>query len=775
MPYLYGKRGDVVKKRVSEHIFHSKKAQVTVFIIVGILLIATVATIIYFQTQFKKTPTFELSQDPVTAYIQQCLVDVTEEAVLLAGQRGGYLYEEALNDKEKEILQLTPFNSDVLLLANGKQQLPYWYYQKADGIDRVAIPELEKTVENDNSIQDQIERYIEEKMPDCLNNFEALTETGLQIEQTGELTVETTLNENSVDITATLPINIIQESATTTQESFSALVPVALKKSYTLARGIAEHELDTLFLEQQTRNLLAMYSQVDKDYLPPMAGGLRFEPCANRVFWFYNAVETDVQQMLAGNIPYLKIAGTSYDEITVDKKMEADDETRELRQGVFDGFTQYLDEQLLGDMSYDTMTASINYQTNYPMELYFGNNIGYGLLQPSVFEINVLIANLCMFEYNYLYNLKYPVVVSVVDPESTIEGNAFVFQFPMQVVIKNNYPRIKLNDVLRDVYRIPETTEEPTYQCDPEQRLSAESTVTVEDPKGAPVGGAVITFQCGPTYVYEYDINGTVSAVNKFADTCHMGTTDENGELTTTFPPCIGSGVITVQHPNYVEKSAATGDIVQGKSFEETIKLDKVYTREISIQKYFIAPPGPTNEEGIGVHLDEAGNVIACNVNMDPKEFFAYESAIISLTKLDTENGMLNAAPIAVYEVATGEPTTLDVAPGEYYVDIMLLREERYMGEMTIKANSESLQTTSTVGTDTIYYPEEDVLIPQTFTGGAVFLWNVTAAELESGDLIQFSVFDEGPPTTVEQVGAPLLHREACATLLPELVEPSIE
>ena len=160
---------------------------------------------------------------------------------------------------------------------------------------------------------------------------------------------------------------------------------------------------------------------------------------------------------------------------------------------------------------------------------------------------------------------------------------------------------------------------------------------------------------------------------------------------------------------------------------------------------------------------------------MDPKEFFAYESAIISLTKLDTENGMLNAAPIAVYEIATGEPTTLDVAPGEYYVDIMLLREERYMGEMTIKANSQSLQITSTVGTDTIYYPEEDILIPQTFTGGAVFLWNVTAAELESGDLIQFSVFDEGPPTTVEQVSAPLLHREACANLLPELVEPNVE
>lgn len=761
-----------MKKSVDKHIFHSKKAQVTVFIIIGMLLIATVATVIYFQTQFKKIPAFELSEDPVTAYVQQCLVDVTEEAVLLAGQRGGYLYQEELSDKEKEILQLTPFSSDVLLLANGKQRLPYWYYQKNDGIDRVAIPELEKTIDGDNSIQDQIERYIEEKMPGCLNDFEALQ--GSTVKQTGNLSVEIILNENTIDVIATLPLTIEEASAATTQDTFTAMVPVGLKKSYTLARGIAEHELSTLFLEQNTRNLLALYSQVDKNYLPPMAGGLRFEPCANRVYWFYSTVENDVRQMLAGNIPYLNVAGTKYREITVDKKMETDDETRELRQGVFDGFMQYLDKQILGDGSYEQLTASINYQTNYPMELYFGNNIGYGLLQPNAFEINILIANLCMFEYNYLYNLKYPVVISVLDTSSTIEGNAFVFQFPMQVVIKNNYPRIKLNDVLRDVYRIPEATEEPTYQCDPEQRLSGESTVTVKDPKGAPVEDAAVTFQCGPTYIYEYDVNGTVSAVHKFADTCHMGATDENGELATTFPPCIGSGIVTVQHPSYIEKSAATGDIVQGKSFEKMITLDKVYTREISVQKYFIAPPGETNEEGIGVHLDESGNVVACNVNIDPKEFFPFETAIISLTKLDTENGMLNAAPIAVYEVATGEPTTLDVAPGEYYVDIMLLREERYMGEMTIKANSQSLQTTSTVGTETIYYPEEDLLIPQTFTGGAVFLWNVTAAELESGNTIQFSVFDEGPPTAVEQVGAPLLYREACANLLPELVEPRV-
>ncbi len=749
---------------------HSRSAQVTVFIIVGIILLLTVGIIVYFQYAYKKVLTFELSEEPVTAYVQQCLVDITEEGVMLAGKNGGYVFQEELSDEQKEFLQLLPFNSDTLLLANGKQQLRYWYYQMNDGIDRVAIPKLEKQAEDDGSIQDQLERYVEQQLPICLHNFEALEKTGKVITETGELSVSVLIADQAVEVTAFLPLEIDEAGTTTTQDSFSATVPVGLKPTYELAREIAEHELNTLFLEQTTRNLLATYSQVDKEYLPPMAGGLHFEPCANRVFWFYNDVQEDVQQMLAANIPFLKVKNTNYGEIIIDKKKEADDEVRNLRQAVFDAFIISLSAN-----QYEHLLVNFNYQTNYPMDLMFGNNIGYGLIQPSIFEINILVANLCMFEYNYLYNVKYPVVVTITDPTSALDENAFIFQFPLQVVVKNNYPRIKLNDVLRNLYRIPETVDEPSYQCDPEQRLSAESTITVEDPKGAPVEDAVVTFQCGPTYVYEYDVNETVVAVHRFADACHMGTTDENGELTTKFPPCTGSGIVTVQSVEYTEKSAATGDIVQGALFEKTITLDKIYTRELSIQKYFVAPPAVTNEEGIGVHLDQEGNVVACNVNMDPKEFFPYETAMITLTKLDTENGVLNTVPIIVYEVATGESTTIDVAAGEYYVDIMLMREERYAAEMTIDAHSEMITVPSTIGTDIITYPDEDVLIPQTFSGGAVFLWNVTAAELESGNKIIFSVFDEGIPTTVEQVGAPLLHREACSNLNSELVIPRVE
>ncbi len=746
----------------------SCSGQVTIFIILGIILFFTIAVIFYLQYAFREEApvSFEVSEEPVTRFVQSCLLDVAKEALQRAALQGGYLYLDELSEEDKEVLELLPFNSDVLLLA-GKQQLPYWYYQKNDGIDRVAIPELEMQAIGDNSIQDQFERYITEHLPVCFDDFASLEETGIDIAYAGELFISTTIRDESIEVDASLPLTITQDGTETTQEEFVVIVPTPFKQLYDLARVIAEYELETLFLEQTTRNLLSMYGQADKTYLPPMAEGLHFESCSDRQYWFYSDVQQKVEQMLAANIPYLQIANTQFSQIKIGKSIEPDTEKQALRQAIFDAFVQYPTAT-----SHEDLAVRFQYQTTYPLELLFGNNVGYGLIQPDVFEINALITNFCLFDYSFLYTLKFPVVITLQDTTSE-EESPLLFQFPLQVVIRNNNPRVRLNDVFATQFTIPETAAAlQTWQCDPQQRLSAESTVTVLDAKGAPVENAFISFQCGPGYVYRFDENGTATAVEPFAKACYMGTTDEQGKLTTQFPPCIGAGFVTVNHDSYLEKSEATGDIRQATAVDKTIVLDKIYTRKILLQKYFVAPPSETNKEGIGVHIDEKGEIIACNRNLKPQELQAYESAIISLTKLDTENGVFATIPLVVYNPASEEPATLDIAPGRYLVDIMLLRDERYPGEMTIKANSQGITVATATGTDTITYPEEDLLMPQAFTGGAVFTWDVTAQDLESSDTIVFNIFDEGEPKLLEQVNAPLAHREACSALEATAIQP---
>jgi hypothetical protein len=110
------------------------------------------------------------------------------------------------------------------------------------------------------------------------------------------------------------------------------------------------------------------------------------------------------------------------------------------------------------------------------------------------------------------------------------------------------------------------------------------------------------------------------------------------------------------------------------------------------------------------------------------------------------------------------------LAPGTYDVDVLLLRNERYNGEMTIKKESQAMKIEAGMETKEVRYPDKDVLLPAVFTGGAKLEWKISKGELDNAKKITITVFDEGIPLMIEDVGSPLNHREGCsATLAPRL------
>jgi len=720
-----------------------KRSQVTLFVILGLVVLFSTLIVLYIRSQSIDNPLIEFQDDPVTAYIEHCLGQIAEDALVNIGQQGGFIEIEA--DQTADLL---PFESPFFSYSK-QLYIPYWFYQR-NGLEKTEMPQLHKSYDGDYSIQWQLEDYINRHLGDCVD-LSALEAQGIDVAEMGVLETSVIIAEENVNFKLNYPLKIYENDDTETRSDYFTDVSVRLGRVYRLAKEIRDYEMETVFLERNTKNLITLYSRIDNDYLPPMYGGLQFEPCSRQVNWIYQDVEADFKEMLTANIPFLHIDNTDFEPIVV----QGNDQS--IRQGIYNNMVHHV-----SDNYYSFIRADFEYMDSFPLELDLGTQ---GLLQPLSYEMDLVFSFICMFEYQFPYSIKYPVLITLTDSKSRINNRDYVFQFPMVVVLKNNHPRIKYQDAFGEI-SLPEVSSE----CDPEYRLSAPMTVNVLDIDKNGIDEAEIIFQCGPSIVYDYHENGSIKNVSTFADACYIGSTDD-GFLTEQFPQCSGGGMMTIRAPDHVQITEIVGDTMsESRTFE--FELDKVYEKPISVRKIFVKPPSITENPGVVVDGDD---VSECNIFSEPNKLQSYEHALVRLVKTDNENGELRTPSVAFYNPAN--QSTIFIAPGTYDIDIMLFRNERYNGEMTIFKDSESRTIPGSIVSEEkiIRYPEEDVLLPSTISGGAFYSWTVTAEDLESASEIEFMVFDEGMPKILEDIGMAVSHREKCSEYNYEMIKPRLK
>jgi hypothetical protein len=758
-----------------------RKSQVTIFVILGIILAICTALIFYIEGLDKPNPVANPPiKSEVELYASECLKIKAEEAISLIGIQGGYIKHDseetkaissalrALNDsKDASALAGSPtfFDSGYLPMYGGKLLLPYWYYQDEFGFDQTKMPPLYKSYDGDNSIQFQIENYISENIGSCIDGFKPFKNQGYTVKIDNTSVISVLFTDSRVVIEMNNPVTFEMNGVSQRYETFSSEIPVRLKRVYELAKNIRDHESTDIFLERQTKNFITAYSRVDKSYLPPMYGGMSFESCSNRVYWLYPDVYDNFKTMLSANIPYLKVANTDYTPVIITQKDAPDKKDRAIRQGIMEGL-------VIKNISTSNPFIQVDfaYDNNFPLELDMGTK---GILEPNSFDVDLIFSKFCMFEYKFFYNTKFPVLVTITDSKSTVDNNQFIFQFPMVVIIKDNFPRIRYSDVFGEPQE-----KERSLQCSEAQRQAGPVTISVKDDKGVAIENARVLFQCGPTMTYEYDANGSLTNASRFADRCFMGLTDKSGFISMNFPPCFGGGMITVEHDDYLGISDLVGSVVKEKSISRNYTLLRVVERDIAISKFFAKPPvimGTNmvdNLPGI-VLLNE--DVIECNLRSESMPLQEHENVLVKLTRISDDNGILPSQPFVLYNPT--QKNVLKLAPGKYYVDLLLLRNERYKGEMTILADSEFKYIPGSIGSSsqTVSYPDENVEVPTTFSGGAEFIWDLEPEDLYSSGKIRFYIIDEGMPKFIEHVGRAVNDRKNCTTLNFGLMQPSFE
>lgn len=381
-----------------------KKGQVTIFIIIAILIVASVMGYFLLKDRIKLggMPKEIL---PAYNYFLSCVEDETKIASGLMGSQAGYIKVPEFSPGSEYM----PFSSHLDFLGFS---VPYWYYVSGNGIAKEQVPSKEK-------MESQLAEYLRERIKEC--SFEEFEAQGFVIER-GEPEVNTVINEEKIQVEVEMPLTISFGEITSVQNKHSVSVNSRLGKFYNTAKKIYDTEKKNLFLENYGIDVLRLYAPVT---------GVEIT-CSPKV-WLQDNVKNELKNALEANVQAIKVKGTYYTFADKENKYFVQDTGGNVNENVnFLYFKQW-------------PTKIEIYPSEEPM-----------IAEPVGLQEGLGILGFCYVPYHFVYDISYPVLVQIYD-------SGEMFQFPLAVVIDKNKPVKGLDtEALPDV--VPELCEHKLTQ-----------------------------------------------------------------------------------------------------------------------------------------------------------------------------------------------------------------------------------------------------------------------------------------------------------------------
>ena len=388
---MYQKRCKVDRSSFISVDIPGSKGQVTIFIIIGILLVLAVTLVILVRKEiitFNPEEIIPTEKGKVENFITACIDKVGNDALVRVGLQGGYieLPAEVVNDNNRR-LEISPS------LAT-----PYWAYGP-----QTNIPSLQQ-------IKEQVDDYLEKNVRSCLFSMEAFQESYDLIEKS-ELIADTEIVQSKVIFNLHWDVEIRNKGGEVITEVIDHVAesPVKLKTVYTVAKSIVEKEMNTLKLEDITQDLIALeHPDV------PVAG---MELSCTKKKWEVESVKNTLLELVRVNVHELKVGGTDYVQFPEDLTY----------------YQHHYVWNLGTEFKYPQVSVLFNFDQTYPYTFAVTPLVG-NKMQSSQLGGSDLLSFLCIQTWKFTYDLVYPVLVKVKD-ETT--GYTFQIAFTVQVVRNN--------------------------------------------------------------------------------------------------------------------------------------------------------------------------------------------------------------------------------------------------------------------------------------------------------------------------------------------------
>lgn len=527
-----------------------KSGQVTVFIIVGIVILFATAGIIY----VTKTVTLSKVEDvkdpiiasvpaqfqPIQIYVEGCLKDVGKKGLVILGEQGGYIYPEVVGKfSEKDMT-----NGEGVVF--GEVKVPYWHYNLNENKNpqvkySTLKPKLRVKDDPVMSVEAQLARFVKESIDGCLGNYGAFVQEGFIVmhedgsvavannlksgeseeESITPTEVEVRVGENTVNFWMTRTLRVKKGTDTTEMEEFYVKIPLSLAKYYAVAEEITGVEQNHSFIERQALDLITTYSGVDMEKLPPTEA-VRFDEPFQAIFWQEQDVKQELKGLLVSNVPLLRYYGADnfyrYEYTNQEGKDEVIGDLSELYQKNYDNMILPL--ELGGGLE-------INFDY-FGWEPYIDVTDKGGRIEPSKANAGLGQFQFHTQHYFTMYDVSYPVLVTIRDAKAfDSEGYNFV------IALESN---IRNNQYVKSGYIQP-----------PPIVPKGQSLVCDEEQKGTDIVGT-LTLDSGSLQPVA-DVSVVFDVPNE--ESCMIGQTKKDGQLVAKYPAVYG-GVANYAKEGYL-------------------------------------------------------------------------------------------------------------------------------------------------------------------------------------------------------------------------------
>ncbi len=683
----------------------NKKGQITIFVIIGLVLLIAVGILFYINSQITPGITGPVAKDlepvpeefkPIRSYVESCMKQVAEDGIRKLALHGGYI--DPLNSDysyfDFEYDPMNPTESDIIDfgIPPSSIKIPYWYYLSGkNGDSTQGVASWMPTIQ---FMQLQLSAYIQNNINDCLEGFSELEKTGFEVTVLDSPSVDTVIVDGGQSFLLTYKLEVTKEDAQQIINDYYTTSELPLKKLYDAAKNITQYESSTNHLALFTKHIISTHSGPSMDLLPPFfhSDNEKLEK-----FWLKPVVKLKIQDLLYSYSQTLQVLGTkNFD----DSFMERIDEDLRMERMIY--LLGTLPVFASDDENANTISASLIYSKNHPIFVDVFPNKGVRIKPQHQSSGGGFFDDIFPSEdsnkYKFFYDVSYPLTVELKNYDEVNKNNELEFVFAIEVNLIKNYivndyllgrgPILWSNDLINLEIINTDTSAPPADSniiygeqasrnifCKESQMKSGNITMIVSDRNtGEALENVEVSYGCG-TYAE-----------------CFIGLTElkyGSGYLSSKMPIC-NNGYVLFEKQGYETKRVELTTRQDTPTNLGNVALYRKVKKNVSLQKFEIdylykmdndfGIPTRCYIPGLNSLLLFSGEcfdlvksklkIKGTNMSNESANLTMNESAIIIFELM---NNGINPDYKVFVRIKGNETEEVELIPGRYTIDITYL------------------------------------------------------------------------------------------------------